>query len=161
MLSVARRTFLLLGLLASALIAGFFYTYSISVMPGLDAADPVAAVRAMQGINATVRTAVFAFAFFGSLLFPVLAALFVRRRAVLVPLTAAILIYGAGAIAVTLLVNVPMNAALAAVQPSVDTAAGVWRDYADPWTWWNHARAIASVVSFGLVAAAVVQEWRA
>jgi uncharacterized membrane protein len=71
----AHRCLFLVGLLACALSAGFFYTYSISVMPGLAAADPLSAIRAMQGINAVIRTPVFAFAFFGALLFPVAAAL--------------------------------------------------------------------------------------
>ena len=86
---LARRTFLLLALLASALIAGFFYTYSISVMPGLLATDSISAVRAMQGINATIRTPVFAFAFFGALVFPLLAALFSRERTQIALLAAA------------------------------------------------------------------------
>ena len=46
----ARHGLILAGLLASALSAGFFYTYSISVMPGLAATDPLSAIRAMQGI---------------------------------------------------------------------------------------------------------------
>jgi hypothetical protein len=44
----ARHGLILAGLLASALSAGFFYTYSISVMPGLAAADPSSTIRAMQ-----------------------------------------------------------------------------------------------------------------
>ena len=66
----ARHGLILAGLLASALSAGFFYTYSISVMPGLAAADPSSAIRAMQGINAVIRTPVFASGFFGALLLP-------------------------------------------------------------------------------------------
>jgi hypothetical protein len=60
----AHRCLFLVGLLAGALSAGFFYTYSISVMPGLAAADPLSGIRAMQGINAVIRTPVLAFAFF-------------------------------------------------------------------------------------------------
>jgi uncharacterized membrane protein len=81
----ARHGLILAGLLASALSAGFFYTYSISVMPGLAAADPSSAIRAMQGINAVIRTPVFAFAFFGALVFPLavsLAAWIGRERQV-------------------------------------------------------------------------------
>src|SRR5918998_6764823 len=66
----ARHGLIVAGLLASALSAGFFYAYSISVMPGLAAADPSSAIRAMQGINAVIRTPIFAFAFFGSLVLP-------------------------------------------------------------------------------------------
>jgi uncharacterized membrane protein len=157
----ARRAFLLLALLASALIAGFFYSYSISVMPGLLATDSISAVRAMQGINATIRTPVFAFAFFGALVFPLLAALFSRERIQLALLAGAVLAYGAGALGVTFLVSVPMNEALATQTPAAATASAIWHAYEIPWSLWNHLRAVASTVAFGLVAAAVVREWQA
>jgi uncharacterized membrane protein len=158
---LARRAFLLLALLAAALIAGFFYTYSISVMPGLLATDSISAVRAMQGINATIRTPVFAFAFFGALVFPLLAALFSRERIQLALLAGAILVYGAGALVVTILVNLPMNEALATQTPAAATASAMWQAYEGPWTLWNHLRSVASALAFGLVAAATVREWRA
>jgi uncharacterized membrane protein len=158
---LARRACLLLALLATALIAGFFYTYSISVMPGLLATDSISAVRAMQGINATIRTPIFAFAFFGALLFPLLTAVFSRERTQLALLAAAIVVYGAGALAVTFIVNVPMNEALATQTPAAANASTIWQAYEAPWTLWNHLRAAASVLAFGLVAAATMREWRA
>ena len=66
-----RLFFLALCILTSALISGFFYAYYCSVMPGLAATDPESAIRAMQGINAVVRNASFAFSFFGTLAFGV------------------------------------------------------------------------------------------
>jgi uncharacterized membrane protein len=87
LMTYVQHCLIMAGLLASALSAGFFYTYSISVMPGLAAADPSSAIRAMQGINAVIRTPVFAFAFFGALLFPLavsLAAWIGRARQVAV-----------------------------------------------------------------------------
>jgi len=125
----ARRGLILAGLLASALSAGFFYTYSISVMPGLAAADPSSAIRAMQGINAVIRTPVFAFAFFGALLFPLavsLAAWISRARQVAVLAFLSVVLYGLGVFAVTFLVNVPLNEALASANPTSDTAARIW-----------------------------------
>ena len=44
MAALMRLVLLGLALLASALMAGFFYTYSVSVMPGLDASEPGAAI---------------------------------------------------------------------------------------------------------------------
>ena len=44
----ARHGLIVAGLLASALSAGFFYTYAVSVMPGLAAADPSSAIRAAR-----------------------------------------------------------------------------------------------------------------
>jgi uncharacterized membrane protein len=159
----ARHGLIVAGLLASALSAGFFYAYSISVMPGLAAADPSSAVRAMQGINAVIRTPVFAFAFFGALVFPLaasLAAWIGRERQVAVLASVSAALYGLGVFAVTFLVNVPLNEDLASANPTSDTAASIWANYHGPWTAWNHGRAICSSLSFGLFAAAAVAHFR-
>jgi uncharacterized membrane protein len=156
----ARYAFLLLALLASALIAGFFYAYSVSVMPGLAATDPLAAAHAMRGINAVIRKPVFAFSFFGALAFPLVGAFFARRRAVVLLALAGALVYGLGAFAVTFAVNVPLNDALGTATLTAENAAALWRDYARPWNLWNHVRALASIVAFALLMAAVVLEYQ-
>ena len=150
----------LLALLASALIAGFFYAYSVSVMRGLAASDPGSAIHAMQGINAVIRTPAFAFSFFGAVLFPLAAALCGKRRAARILALASAAIYGVGGVAVTFVVNVPLNDTLAAAQPTAATAAELWRSYADPWTRWNHVRALASMASFACMAWAFLIECR-
>src|SRR5215213_6336187 len=155
----AHRCLFLVGLLACALSAGFFYTYSISVMPGLAAADPLSAIRAMQGINAVIRTPVFAFAFFGALVFPLavsLAAWIGREKQVALLAFLSAALYGLGVFAVTFLVNVPLNEALASASPTSDTAASAWANYYGPWTAWNHIRAVCASLAFGLFAAAAV-----
>lgn len=58
--------FSLLSLLSSGAIFGFFYAWVCSTMWGLDAANPALAIGAMQAMNASVRNAVFAPAFFGT-----------------------------------------------------------------------------------------------
>ncbi|MCZ0737342.1 anthrone oxygenase family protein [Phreatobacter sp. AB_2022a] len=149
------------ALLLFGAIAGFFYAYSVSVMRGLDAAGPVAAVAAMQGINATVRNAAFAPAFFGAPLAAAAAALAalvagVPRAALL--LAAAALVYLLGAMAPTVLVNVPMNDALAAAGAPADAAAAarLWTGYAPRWTAWNGARTAVSLASLALVGLALM-----
>jgi uncharacterized membrane protein len=157
---VARRLVLLLALLASALIAGFFYTYSFSVMPGLAATDPRAAMQAMQGINATIRTPIFAFAFFGSFGFVAVAGLLARHWTVLAPLVTGGLLYAAGGLVLTFALHVPMNEALALVPPTASDAVEVWTSYAERWTAWNHVRTAASILAFACVALAAIAEWR-
>jgi uncharacterized membrane protein len=154
-----RHVLLVLGVLATALIAGFFYSYSISVMPGLGVSDPLAATLAMRGINAVIRTPAFAFSFFGALAFPVAAGLLARTRAVAVLAVAGGLVYGIGGVAVTFMVNVPLNEALAAASPTA-SAPDLWREYATPWTIWNHVRTLASIIGFVLVTTALVIEHR-
>jgi uncharacterized membrane protein len=156
----ARYTSLVLGLLASALIAGFFYVYSVSVMPGLSATDPLAATHAMRGINAVIRTPVFAFSFFGALAFPLAAALLARRRGGRLLALSSGLVYGIGGFGVTFAVNVPLNEALAATVPTAANAAQLWHQYATSWTLWNHVRTLASIIAFVILTAALALEHR-
>jgi uncharacterized membrane protein len=91
----------------------------------LAASDPLAATHAMRGINAVIRTPVFACSFFGALVFPLGAAILARRRPVVLLALASALVYGLGGFAVTFTVNVPLNEALAAATPTAENAAGL------------------------------------
>jgi uncharacterized membrane protein len=155
----------MLALLASALMAGFFYAYSVSVMLGLAAGDALSAVRAMRSINAAIRTPVFAVAFFGALAFPLLAAVLAlpaQRYDVAALALAAALAYGLGVVAVTFAANIPLNESLAAAGAAVtaEDAPALWQGYAQPWTAWNHLRALASILSFACIAAALCRGLR-
>lgn len=141
------RLLFLPALMLNGAIFGFFYAWVCSTMWGLDALVPEVAIRAMQGMNGSVRNAVFAPAFFGT--GPVLLAsaamafgLAARRAAGL--MSVAGVIYIGGAMVPTLLVNVPMNEALALVDPGRGDAAEVWQAYSGRWQDWNMARAVAS-----------------
>jgi uncharacterized membrane protein len=147
-------------LVLTGAIAGFFYAYSVSVMRGLDAAEPQHAIAAMQGINATVRNVAFAPAFFGM---PAMAALSAvalavtgQRPAALAMIMAATT-YVLGAFVPTFVVNVPMNDALAAViiPSNVHEAGELWTRFSAPWTWWNHFRLAFSMASLLLVGLAI------
>lgn len=153
---------LLLGMsLASVFFAGaifgFFYAWVCSTMWGLDAADPRVAIAAMQAMNASVRNIVFAPAFF---LTPVVLALTGavamagRRRRAAAWFLAAAGVYLAFGLFLTLSVNVPMNEALALerVPDDVEAARRVWRDYSQPWQFWNVVRTIASGTALILAA---------
>jgi uncharacterized membrane protein len=153
-----RLSFLVLCIFASALISGFFYAYYCSVMPGLAATDPVSAIKAMQGINAVVRNATFAFSFFGTLAFGAIA-IFLLIGAGGWPLALALLgtaTYGVGAFMVTLLYSVPLNEALASVTPAPQDAAQVWQAYFEPWTFWNTLRTLMSVLALAAFTASFV-----
>jgi len=56
-------------------------------------------------------------------------------------------IYVIGMLGVTLIFNVPLNDALAAVDPSSGEGASLWGRYVRDWTFWNHVRLIASIVA--------------
>lgn len=149
------------SMLLSAAIFGFFYAWVCSTMWGLDAADPRIAIKAMQAMNASVRNGVFAPAFFGTPLVLVLTAIVLwrhnhRKSAPL--FCASALIYICGGLVLTLVVNVPMNEALASVTvPSdLETARQIWLDYSPDWQLWNQLRTVASGMSFTVATLGVV-----
>ncbi len=64
-------------------------------------------------------------------------------------------IYFVGMFLCTMVLNVPLNNALAAVNPANAEAAQVWARHLQEWTLWNHVRTIASTVAFALYIAAI------
>lgn len=144
---------LIVAIVLSGGVFGFFYSWSFTIMPGLSTAEPSAAIAAMNAINASISNALFAAFFFGT---PVaaaaLAARIAGRRGAAAPLLIATLVYGIGCLAVTALVHIPMNEALAQAQGGHD---GVWRGYAPVWTRWNHLRTGACLATFVLTLAAL------
>lgn len=142
-----------LSLLLSAAIFGFFYAWVCSTMWGLDAADPRIAIAAMQAMNGSVRNAVFAPAFFAT---PVVLAvtawlLWAQKYKVSARLFAAgAVLYLCLGLVLTMLVNVPMNEALALtdVPQDIEAARIIWQDYSKPWQFWNQTRTVASGAAF-------------
>ncbi|UUX50553.1 DUF1772 domain-containing protein [Nisaea acidiphila] len=146
--------FAVISLLFCGAIFGFFYAWVCSTMWGLDAADPRVAIAAMQAMNASVRNAVFAPAFFGTPLVLALTALIawpVHRAAALWFAASGIVYLLFGAV-LTMAINVPMNEALArlAVPESVAAAEDIWTGYSKEWQFWNVTRTIASGLALAL-----------
>ncbi len=144
-----------LAMLLSAAIFGFFYAWICSTMWAFDAMDPRVAIEAMQGMNASVRNGVFAPAFFGTPLAMWAAALALRSlgaRGAAVWFALGGAVYFAGGLVLTMLVNVPMNEALALVAVPADEAAAqaIWQGYSAPWQVWNITRTVLSGVAFGM-----------
>jgi uncharacterized membrane protein len=125
------------------LMAGFFYAYACSVMVGLDRVDDRTFIVTMQWINATVRNAAFAPAFFGSLVLTMAAAVvaLVLARPTRGWIVAAAVLYAA-AFLVTLTLNVPLNFQLAEAGPAdqISDLAAVRAAFEGPWIRWNLLR---------------------
>lgn len=136
-----------------ALMAGFFFAYDSTVMPGFAALPAEEAMRAMQHINAAVQNAWFASGFWGAILLAVigaLSALFkgIRRH---LGLFAGCLLYIVGAFLVTVMANVPLNQWLATLDTSGPEAARHWANYTQDWNLWNLIRTAASFLAAMLV----------
>jgi uncharacterized membrane protein len=151
------------AVLVSGGVFGFFYAWSFTVMRGLGRTDPVGAIEAMQAINASIMTGWFALIFFGT---PVITAAgaglawLAGERPAALWLVAAALAYLVGCFAVTVVVNVPMNDALAGLDARAEAdPAAAWAAYAGRWTAWNHVRTAACGVTL-LAAALALWSWR-
>ncbi|MEP1941624.1 MAG: anthrone oxygenase family protein, partial [Sulfitobacter sp.] len=152
---------IMLSLTLNAAIFGFFYAWVCSTMWGLDAADPRVAISAMQAMNASVRNAVFAPAFFGTPLALAVTAVLLKRASAprsgaLFALSAAV--YFLFGLVLTMTVNVPMNEALAQIPAPQDPTAAraIWLAYSPDWQFWNITRTVASGGSFLLAVAGLM-----
>jgi uncharacterized membrane protein len=141
--SVAFAVLLAASTILVGLMAGFFYAYACSVMVGLDRVDDRTFIVTMQWINATVRNAAFAPAFFGSLVLTIAAAVvaLVSGHSARGWIVAATVLYAA-AFLVTLTLNVPLNEQLAAAGPAdqISDPAAVRAAFEGPWVRWNLLR---------------------
>ena len=150
------------GVVATGLMAGLFYGWSVSVIPGTRRIASTEYVGLMQHVNREILTPRFLVPFVG---IPVLlgAAAFTqfragdqRRGAVL---TASAVTYLIGVFGVTAARNVPLNEALESFDLGAMTADQIERrrdSYEGSWNRWNTVRAIANVAAFALATTAAV-----
>ena len=134
--------------LGSGLLGGLFFVFSVCIMAAFAKLSSANGISAMQSINVTILNGTFLMAFLGTALLSValiMAWLFSGMPSGSMLAVAGGLVYLIGIIAVTMVFNVPMNDALAAVQPDSAQGASLWQDYLSRWTMWNHVRTIAGI----------------
>ena len=73
--------------------------------------------------------------------------LFVWQMTGAVYLLVGSLLYLVGTILVTIVFNVPLNNALAAVDPASADSARLWTEDVTSWTFWNHVRTVAALAA--------------
>ncbi|MDF2958899.1 MAG: hypothetical protein K0S39_634 [Paenibacillus sp.] len=140
--------------LGSGLVAGMFFAFSAFVMTALARLPAGQGIAAMQSINVTVLNPLFGTVFSGTAVACVvlaIASFFKWGEAGTVYLLAGSLLYLVGTFLVTIIFNVPLNDALAAVDPNSTEGAGLWTRYIATWPAWNHVRtasALAALASF-------------
>jgi uncharacterized membrane protein len=140
------------------LMAGLYFAFSTFIMTALGRIDQASGIAAMNAINVDIVGSLFMPFFLGTTVSS--AALVVMGLLRMSEPGAAVMIAGAGLYVigmflVTMIFNVPLNNALAAVQPPSPEAAAVWAGYLKDWTFWNHVRTMASVAASGLFIAAL------
>lgn len=141
------------------LVAGIFFAFSSFVMAALGRLPSDHGIAAMNAINVTVINPTFFLAFFGTAALCVAASAGVALRWTATGgmfVLLASVIYLVGVIGVTMLRNVPLNNALAAVPPGTPEAAALWTRYLGEWTMWNTVRTVAPVLSAVLFTVALL-----
>lgn len=150
--------------IANAAAGGMMYVFSTFVMQGLNRTGAVEAITAMRGINAEANTSgPFLLAYLGAavlaLVVGAIAVVQLRRPGRRWVLVGAV--FGVLAAIITMAVNVPLNDHLDAVDPqglSAGDAAREWLAYYQPWTAWNHVRAVTAFVAAALMMLGVLQD---
>jgi uncharacterized membrane protein len=148
----------LFSALGCGLIAGVFFAFSSFVMNALAQLQPTQGIAAMQLINITVINPLFMAAFLGT----AAACIFLAVSSVLrwhepgaAYLLIGSLLYLIGTVGVTIVCNVPLNEALARVEPGSTEGASLWVSYLANWTAWNHVRTIAALAATAMLTIAL------
>lgn len=143
-----------------ALAGGVFFAFSSFVMSGLERLPATAGVAAMQSINRAAVSPAFMAALFGTgaaCVGVVVWSAVDDGEVATSPVVAGAALYLAGAIGVTIARNVPLNDALAALDPADPAAPDRWHGYLRRWTAWNHLRTAACLGGAALLAAAALR----
>ncbi|MEV6424129.1 anthrone oxygenase family protein [Streptomyces sp. NPDC051662] len=148
-------TLLLITGLLTALTAGIFFAYSVSVNGGLHRLKDGEYIRAMQSINVVIQNPLFFLAFMGPVvLLPLVAFMHGVGSNQFLDLIAASVIYIIGSFGLTAFGNVPLNDKLAKVDSERMSDAELAKARAafeKPWNVLHEIRTIASVIALALV----------
>lgn len=163
--SRAAGPLLAVGTVATGLMAGLFFAFDVSVMPGLADGDDRTYVTAMQHINKAIENGVFGLVFVGALVATGLAAFLqyrAGRRTVAIWAAAATLLY-LGALVVTAAVNLPLNSELArAGDPTqIQDFAAVRAAFESTWTAGNLVRTLLCTAGLAALVRALLLHGRA
>jgi uncharacterized membrane protein len=138
--------------IAAGLLAGLFYAYAVSVMPGLARGDDRTFVEGMRGINVAIVNGWFLLSFLGAPLLAAVAAILHLHSGPALWWIVAGFACLLATIVITAAVNIPMNNALDA---GGDAYAQVRAQFEVPWVRWNIVRAVASFAGFGCLVGAL------
>lgn len=134
-----------LNLVLLAAVFGVFFTYSNSVVPGLDDADAEKAVEAMRRINVAIINPTFLATFIGPVITAAVTGFLLlgldEQNSAYLFLAGAV-VYLVGCLIITGRINIPLNNAL---ENSTSTDwPQRWADFSPRWRRWNAVRTLSS-----------------
>lgn len=160
-MEISIKSIVLFGaVVLTGLSAGFFYAWSVSVIPGTQKVVNVTYLETMQSINQAIINPAFFIIFFGSLLFLSISSVyqFNTSNTTFWFMLMASVFYLIGTVGVTALGNVPLNNQLAAlnlIEMSPQKLLEFRNFYENNWNRLHLIRTIFAVGSFVLSVLAV------
>ena len=155
---------LFLAIITTALSAGLFYAWVVSVIPGTKKIPDQAYLETMQSINRAILNPAFFAIFFGAIVL-LCASTFLQYRikidSAFYLILSATLIYLIGTLGVTIFGNVPLNDVVDALDLNTfteDDYKNARVAYEGKWNQLNLIRTTAALVSFFLVLVAALWE---
>ncbi|HEX6148524.1 DUF1772 domain-containing protein [Nocardioides sp.] len=145
---------LLLATIVNGLLAGFFYAFSHTAMPGLARRDDRTYVGAFQGVDQAVYNPWFMTTFMGGpLLVAVALVLNLDQDGTTVTLLVAALVLAVATVAITAAVHLPLNKEIQQVDLEGGGDPGPARSrFEERWVRFNLLRTLTSVGAFVIVA---------
>jgi len=146
----------LLAILGTGLIAGTFFVFSVAIMSAFRRLPPNEGMAAMQSINVVIQNPIFLGVFVGSAVISLVVAgmsVWNWHTPQAYYILGGAALYVIGSFLLTIVFNVPLNNALDAADATTASGKEVWANYLTNWTFWNHVRTVASILStaaFGL-----------
>lgn len=152
------RMLLLATTVLAALMAGLFYSWSCSVIPGLARVPDTVYLSAMYAFNRAIQNPLFFVGFLGTaILLPFCAWNSGPQRGLVL---GALACYWVGVMGVTMLGNVPLNNLLNRAAPtavSTEEMAQLRRSFEGPWVRLHSVRTCASFITLVLLVLACLR----
>ncbi|GAB2944882.1 DUF1772 domain-containing protein [Micromonospora polyrhachis] len=157
-MALLRAATLVAATITTGLIAGLFYAYACSVMPGLRRTDDQTFVTTMRQINEAILNGWFAIIFVGAPLLTAAAVVLHLPTAgrPMLPWIVAAFLLNTAMIAITFGINVPLNNELATANPNSTTPATIRRKFEAKWVRWNIARAATPTAALACLSWALI-----
>lgn len=145
---------LITAAILTALLAGVFFGYAVSVNWGLGKLKDAEYVRAMQSINIVIQNGWFFLVFMGPIvLLPLVTFLFRASPVQFALLLIASIVYIVGSFILTIAGNVPLNNTLALADAGKDVAVAR-SQFEKPWNRLHTVRTLASIIAAALTVTA-------
>jgi uncharacterized membrane protein len=157
-MSELTQTLIVIAVLASSMVVGTLFAFSVFIMNALSGLEKSEGIRAMQRMNQTVYTPWFMVPFSSTTLVSigaVVSSLIGADQNSRTALLCAGTIYLLGVFGITALGNVPMNKRLSAMNADDPATHHYWDHYLSRWTRLNHARVALGVLSIAITISAI------